>query len=51
MTRAPLDIDALLTDRRVRILVCCGSGGVGKTTTAAAIGTARSPTRTAMCAC
>ncbi|MBK6885669.1 MAG: ArsA family ATPase [Tetrasphaera sp.] len=37
MTRAPLDIDALLTDRRVRILVCCGAGGVGKTTTAAAI--------------
>ncbi|MGB7982445.1 MAG: ArsA family ATPase [Candidatus Nanopelagicales bacterium] len=33
-----LDIDALLADRSTRILVCCGSGGVGKTTTAAALG-------------
>jgi anion-transporting ArsA/GET3 family ATPase len=33
-----LDIDALLADRGTRIIVCCGSGGVGKTTTAAAIG-------------
>ena len=33
-----LDIDALLADRGTRILVCCGSGGVGKTTTAAALG-------------
>ncbi|HEY5359831.1 MAG TPA: ArsA family ATPase [Streptosporangiaceae bacterium] len=33
-----LDVDALIDDRRTRILVCCGSGGVGKTTTAAAIG-------------
>ncbi|MEV0644619.1 ArsA-related P-loop ATPase [Phytomonospora sp. NPDC050363] len=32
-----LDIDALLGDRDVRIIVCCGSGGVGKTTTAAAL--------------
>ncbi len=32
-----LDIDALLTDRHTRIIVCCGSGGVGKTTTAAAL--------------
>jgi anion-transporting ArsA/GET3 family ATPase len=32
-----LDVDALLGDRTVRILVCCGSGGVGKTTTAAAL--------------
>ena len=31
----PYDIDALLD--RARILVCCGSGGVGKTTTAAAL--------------
>jgi anion-transporting ArsA/GET3 family ATPase len=38
-TRPPaLDIDRLIDDRRNRILVCCGSGGVGKTTTAAAIG-------------
>ncbi len=37
-TRAPvLDVDALLGDRHTRILVCCGSGGVGKTTTAAAL--------------
>lgn len=33
-----LDIDALLTDPATRIVVCCGSGGVGKTTTAAALG-------------
>jgi anion-transporting ArsA/GET3 family ATPase len=34
----PLDVDRLIDDRRTRIIVCCGSGGVGKTTTAAAIG-------------
>ncbi|CAN5461527.1 ArsA family ATPase [soil metagenome] len=33
----PLDIDALLDDRGVGIIVCCGSGGVGKTTTSAAL--------------
>ncbi len=33
-----LDVDRLLDDRRTRIIVCCGSGGVGKTTTAAALG-------------
>ncbi|MFB7189668.1 ArsA family ATPase [Streptomyces sp. NPDC056230] len=33
-----LDIDALLDDPGIRIVVCCGSGGVGKTTTAAALG-------------
>ncbi len=32
-----LDVDALLTDRGTRIIVCCGAGGVGKTTTAAAL--------------
>lgn len=32
-----LDIDRLLADRATEIIVCCGSGGVGKTTTAAAI--------------
>ncbi|HVE25448.1 MAG TPA: ArsA-related P-loop ATPase [Sporichthya sp.] len=37
MTAPALDVDALLDDRDVRILVCCGSGGVGKTTTAAAL--------------
>jgi anion-transporting ArsA/GET3 family ATPase len=34
----PLDVDRLIDDRRTRVIVCCGSGGVGKTTTAAAIG-------------
>ena len=33
-----LDLDALLDDAGTRVLVCCGSGGVGKTTTAAALG-------------
>ena len=33
-----LDMDRILDDRRTRIIVCCGAGGVGKTTTAAAIG-------------
>ncbi len=32
-----LDIDALLDDRGRGIIVCCGSGGVGKTTTSAAL--------------
>ncbi|MFC9649637.1 ArsA family ATPase [Streptomyces sp. NPDC056937] len=35
---APLHIDPLLDDPATRIVVCCGSGGVGKTTTAAALG-------------
>ena len=34
----PLDMDTLLTDPATRIIVCCGAGGVGKTTTAAALG-------------
>ena len=33
-----LDFDPLLDDLQTRVLVCCGSGGVGKTTTAAALG-------------
>jgi anion-transporting ArsA/GET3 family ATPase len=35
---APLDLDDVIGDRRTRVVVCCGSGGVGKTTTAAALG-------------
>ncbi|WP_027341967.1 ArsA family ATPase [Hamadaea tsunoensis] len=34
---SPLDIDELLSNPGIRIVVCCGSGGVGKTTTAAAL--------------
>ncbi|MEU1524797.1 ArsA family ATPase [Nocardia rhamnosiphila] len=34
---APLDISTILGDPTARVVVCCGSGGVGKTTTAAAI--------------
>jgi anion-transporting ArsA/GET3 family ATPase len=33
-----LEVDSLLDDPKTRIVVCCGSGGVGKTTTAAALG-------------
>ncbi|MCH1867833.1 ArsA family ATPase [Nocardioides sp. CFH 31398] len=32
-----LDVDALIGDPATRIVVCCGSGGVGKTTTSAAL--------------
>jgi anion-transporting ArsA/GET3 family ATPase len=32
-----LDVGALLDDPATRIVVCCGAGGVGKTTTAAAL--------------
>lgn len=35
---AGLETDTLLDDPGIRIVVCCGSGGVGKTTTAAALG-------------
>jgi len=39
LVNAPqLDVDALLSDTGKRIIVCTGSGGVGKTTTAAALG-------------
>src|SRR5690606_3733531 len=33
-----LRIDPILDDPATRIVICCGSGGVGKTTTAAALG-------------
>ncbi len=34
---AALDLDDLLADPTTRIVVCCGAGGVGKTTTSAAL--------------
>ena len=39
MSKGPsaLDLDALLADPDVHTIVCCGAGGVGKTTTAAAV--------------
>ena len=39
MSGAPktLDMKAILSDRSNRVVVCCGAGGVGKTTTAAAM--------------
>ncbi|WP_277452915.1 ArsA-related P-loop ATPase [Janibacter sp. DB-40] len=36
-TETGLDLDAVIADPARRIIVCCGSGGVGKTTTAAAL--------------
>jgi anion-transporting ArsA/GET3 family ATPase len=33
-----LELDPILDDPGTRIIVCCGAGGVGKTTTAAALG-------------
>jgi anion-transporting ArsA/GET3 family ATPase len=36
-TPANLDVDALIDSERTKVIVCCGSGGVGKTTTAAAL--------------
>jgi anion-transporting ArsA/GET3 family ATPase len=38
MTAPPaMDLQALIGDRATRIVVCCGAGGVGKTTTSAAL--------------
>ncbi len=37
MVRRKLDLGPVLADRRTRIVVTCGSGGVGKTTSAAAM--------------
>ena len=36
-----LEVDRLLDDPRTRIIVCCGSGGVGKTTDGRGAGPAR----------
>jgi anion-transporting ArsA/GET3 family ATPase len=36
--RSVLNVDTLIADPKIRIIVCCGAGGVGKTTTAAALG-------------
>ena len=36
-TPPTLDMASILTDRANRVVVCCGAGGVGKTTTAAAM--------------
>ncbi|MFD6220183.1 ArsA family ATPase [Nocardia asteroides] len=36
-TTPPLDVSRIIADPTARVIVCCGSGGVGKTTTAAAI--------------
>ena len=38
MAPVRLDMDRIIDDRRTRIIVCCGSGSIGKTTAAAAIG-------------
>lgn len=36
-TPSTLDMKSILADRSNRVIVCCGAGGVGKTTTAAAM--------------
>lgn len=33
----PLNMDGILSDPGTKVIVCCGAGGVGKTTTAAAL--------------
>lgn len=37
VTPKTLDMGAILADTSNRVVVCCGAGGVGKTTTAAAL--------------
>lgn len=36
-TPPALDMASILSDTSNRVVVCCGAGGVGKTTTAAAM--------------
>ncbi|MFD4369202.1 ArsA family ATPase [Rhodococcus sp. NPDC058521] len=36
-TAPALDVAGILSDTRTRVVVCCGAGGVGKTTTAASL--------------
>ncbi|WP_028934138.1 ArsA family ATPase [Pseudonocardia spinosispora] len=36
-TAPTLELEALVDDPKTKVIVCCGSGGVGKTTTAAAL--------------
>ncbi|MFF2086654.1 ArsA family ATPase [Nocardia sp. NPDC058176] len=36
-TPPALDVSQIIADPKARVIVCCGSGGVGKTTTAASI--------------
>ena len=43
------DIESLITDPETRIIVCCGSGGVGKTTTAASIGLSAAESGRSVC--
>jgi len=37
MTEPFLDLDKIIDDRETKIIICCGAGGVGKTTASAAI--------------
>jgi anion-transporting ArsA/GET3 family ATPase len=37
MSAGFLDTDAIIADQATKIVICCGSGGVGKTTTSAAL--------------
>jgi anion-transporting ArsA/GET3 family ATPase len=37
MSAPVLDVDAIIDDRSTKIVICCGSGGVGKTTASAAL--------------
>jgi len=37
MTAAFFDIDSIISDPQTKIIICCGAGGVGKTTTSAAV--------------